>query len=378
MKRIFRRLRLFILAFLFLLPLTSCGSFFDDGGMQIENIATKMDEEGNTTITITFTDDYYQPVEFTIPAPENGEMGPQGPIGNGIEKIEKVTDPETGKTYLVITFTDETMEQERIELEDAVSIEEILTDFDSTTETTTVTIRLTDGTEKQFVLQNGKDGIGIENIESTRDEEGNTTITISYTDEGKNPTTITIPYIKGNDGEDGRGISSITTQSANGTYYIYVTYTDDPNQENIDVLEFPMPESTKWFSGNGEPTFEISMQAKQGDFYYDLTNFAIYLFNGFTWDLIANLKNETIPCTVEFDATTNGGILDGSYLSRVTCLKGESLDISQIPTASKDGATFIGWYTSAQGPNDPRAGKFTDLTPVTKQYTRLFACFEEN
>ena len=378
MKRLFRRLSLFFLSFLFLFPLTSCGSFFEDGGMQIADIVTKTDEEGNTTITISFTDDYYDPVEFTIPAPEDGQEGPQGPVGNGIEKIEKVKDPETGKTYLVITFTDETMEPARIELADAVSIEEILTSFDNETGTTTITITLTDGTKKEFVLQNGKDGVGIADIESTTDEDGNTTITITYTDESKDPTIITIPYIKGNDGEDGRGIASITTQSANGKYYIYITYTDDPDQENIEVLEFPMPESTKWFSGNGAPGFDISVQAKQGDFYYDLTNFAIYLYNGFTWDLIANLKNETIPCTIEFDATTNGGILDGSYLSRVTCLKGESLDISQIPTASKEGATFIGWYTSAQGPKDPRAGKFTDLTPVTKQYLHLFACFEEN
>ncbi|HIU70114.1 MAG TPA: hypothetical protein IAC60_00820 [Candidatus Enterosoma merdigallinarum] len=377
MKRLFRRLGLFFLSFLFLFPLTSCGSFFEDGGMQIADIVTKTDEEGNTTITISFTDDYYDPVEFTIPAPEDGQEGPQGPVGNGIEKIEKVKDPETEKTYLVITFTDETMEPARIELADAVGIEEILTSFDNETGTTTITITLTDGTTKEFVLQNGKDGVGIADIESTTDEEGNTTITITYTDESKDPTVITIPYIKGNDGEDGRGIASITTQCANGIYYLFITYTDSKGPEDVQTIELPMPESTQWFRGNGAPGPSVSLQASSGDFYFDLTNLTIYLFNGVVWQSIANLRSETIPCTIEFDATTNGGLLDDDYLSTVTCYKGESLDISQIPTASKEGAAFIGWYTSAQGPRDPRAGKFTDLTPVTKVYTHLFACFEE-
>lgn len=375
MKKTLRKIQLFLLSLFSFFALGSCSSFFSDQGMVIENIATTTEDNGDTTITITFTDDSYAPVTFKIPAPEDGKEGPQGPIGNGIEKIEKIT--KDNKNYLQVTFTDKDLAPALIELPDLVSIKDITTSYDVEKDTNTVTISLTDGTEKSFVLKNGKDGIGIKDITSETDEEGNTTITISYTDESKEDTVIQIPYVQGKDGKDGRGIASITTQSANGTYHVFIQYTDDPDGENLEHLEFPMPESTKWFSGNGAPGFDISIQAKQGDFYYDLTNFAIYLYNGFTWDLIANLKNDSIPCTVEFDATTNGGLLDGSYLSKVTCLKGESLEYSQIPTASKEGATFLGWYTSALGPSDPRAGRFTDLTPVTKQYLHLFACFEE-
>lgn len=375
MRKTMKKIRLFFLSLLSFLSLSSCASFFSDPGRQIDDIVTRQEENGDTVVTITFTDNFYDPVVFTIPAPEDGTPGPQGPIGNGIEGIEKVT--EGGRDYLLITFTDDGMEPARIEIPPTVSIADVTSSYDVETGANTITIALTDGTEHSFVVQDGKDGVGIRDITSTTDEEGNTTIVISYTDESREDTLIQIPYVEGKDGEDGRGIASITSQSANGTYYVYITYTDDPDGENVEVLEFPMPESTKWFSGNGEPSYSVSLQAKEGDFYYDLTNYAIYLFNGYTWSVVANLRNDTISCTVEFDATTNGGILDGSYLSQATCLKGESLDYTQIPTASKEGCTFLGWYTSAQGPNDPRAGRFTDLTPVTKTYLHLFACFEE-
>ena len=371
MSSFLRKARLLLLSFVLLFSLSSCSSFFQADGMMIEDITTKQDTEtGDTTVTITFTDDYYDPVVFTIPAPEDGKEGPQGPIGNGIKSIDRIT--EDGKAYLLITFTDPDMEPARIELQDAVSVVSILSSYDTETGVTTITITLSDGTEETFTIQDGKDGAGIKDIVSEQDEEGNTTITISYTD-GREDTVIQIPYKKGNDGEDGRGIASITTQTANGIYYLYITYTNGDE----DVLQFDMPESTRWFRGNGAPGVDITLEAKSGDFYFDLTNCTIYLFNGFLWNEIANLRNDTIQCTVEFDATTNGGILDGDYLSKVLCYKGESLAISQIPTASKEGCTFLGWYTSVLGPKDPRSGKFTDLTPVTKEYTVLYACFEE-
>ena len=373
MKRLFRRLSLFFLSFLFLFPLTSCGSFFEDGGMQIADIVTKTDEEGNTTITISFTDDYYDPVEFTIPAPEDGQEGPQGPVGNGIEKIEKVKDPETGKTYLVITFTDETMEPARIELADAVGIEEILTSFDNETGTTTITITLTDGTTKEFVLQNGKDGVGIADIESTTDEDGNTTITISYTDENKDPTVITIPYIKGN---DGKGIESIVsyTDPVENKYYIYITYTDGEEE----TLTFDAPNrGTLWYSGDGEPNPRVNPElynALSGDFYFDLTNLAIYRYDGLNWTFIGSVGSTTEYVSVTFNAAKNGGAVIGSTLT-ATVEKGSTMEAEDIPLAYKEGERFIGWYTSSQGPSNPNAGHFTSLTPVFSDMT-VYACFE--
>lgn len=367
MPRIFKKIRLFLLSALMLFSLSSCSSFFADDGMMIDSITTEMDADGNTIVTIAFTDDYYDNVEFTIPAPKDGETGPQGPIGNGISTITKVM--EEGQDYLLITFTDENMAPAKIALPDTVSIDSITSKLDTETNVQTITITLTNGEKTEFRIQNGKDGAGISDITSVTDESGNTTITISYTD-GRDDTVIQIPYKSGKDGEDGRGIESISTQSVGDKYYLYIKYTDS---EEVEVLELDKPESTKWICGNGAPGAIATLQASNGDFYFDLTNWGIYLLQDGTWQQVANLKSNEVTCTVEFDP--GEGVLDGTYLGMRTCVKGESLDISQIPTASLEGHTFAGWYTSELGPNDPRSGKFTDLTPVTKLYTHLFAYY---
>lgn len=364
MPKTFHKIQLFLLSLLTFFSLSSCAGFFQDSGMVIDDITTTQDADGNTTVTISFTDDYYDDVVFTIPAPEDGKQGIQGPIGNGIAGIEKVT--EDGKDYLVVTFTDDTMPPQKIELPALVSVSSITSSYDNQTGVTTVTITLTDGSEHEFTLQNGKDGAGIADIQTEVDEEGNTTITISYTD-GRDDTVVQIPYKQG---KDGRGIESITTQTIGDKYYLYVKYT---GEEEEQVLEFDKPESTKWICGNGAPGLLASLQASEGDFYFDLTDWGIYLLQNGSWQQIANLKSDEISCTIEFDP--GEGTLDGTYLRLRTCNKGDSLDISQIPTASREGYSFQGWYTSELGPNDPRSGKFTDLTPVTKIYTHLFAYY---
>lgn len=373
MKKTLRKIQLFLLSLLSFFALSSCSSFFSDEGMVIESITTKTDEEGDTTITIAFTDDFYDPVTFTIPAPEDGKEGPQGPIGNGIEKIEKVT--KDGKDYLRVTFTDKSLEPALIELPKTVSIQDITTSYDAKNETNTVTITLTDGTKESFVLQNGKDGLGIQDIQSTTDEEGNTTITISYTDESKEDTVIQIPYIQG---KDGKGIDQIVsyTDPIENKYYIYITYTD--GQE--ETLQFDAPNrGTLWYAGDGEPNPRVNpelYQAIQGDFYFDLTNLTIYRYNGRSWDSVGSLGAKEENVTVTFDASTNGGAIVGATLS-YTLEKGNVIPAVDMPLAYKEGATFIGWYTSANGPNNPNAGHFTSLTPVFSSMT-VYACFEGN
>lgn len=378
MPRIFKKIRLFLLSALMLFSLSSCSSFFADDGMMIDSITTEMDADGNTIVTIAFTDDYYDNVEFTIPAPEDGETGPQGPIGNGIRSITKVT--EEGQDYLLITFTDENMAPAKIALPDTVSIDSITSRLDTETNVQTITITLTNGEKTEFRIQNGKDGAGISDITSVTDENGNTTITISYTD-GRDDTVIQIPYKSGKDGEDGepgRGISSMIglTDPNSNQYYIFITYTDGEE----DTIFFDAPNrGTIWYAGDGEPNPRVNFElyeALEGDFYFDLTNLAIYRYNGSSWILVGGIGNQAPveEVTVTFNASENGGNVIGTTLS-YTLNKGSTIPDVDLPSAYKEGERFIGWYTSPLGPSNPNAGHFTSLTPVFNNMT-VYACFE--
>lgn len=168
---------------------------------------------------------------------------------------------------------------------------------------------------------------------------------------------LKIGNIKGADGRDGND----GTNGTNGTNGV----------DGNDGL--PGADGSTWLTGPENPTNETG---KNGDLYLNTSSYDIFLKSNNVWGLIGNIKGEKgddgndadtygIAYTVTFDP--NGGELIDSETS-VQANYGETI---VLPLASKDGFIFTGWYTGFSV-ND---GKFTSVTPVTKDIT-LYAGWE--
>lgn len=347
------------------MSLASCGSIFKGNeGMMISNITHTLDKDGNTVITINFTDEDLEPVTFTIP---KGEQGETGMTGLGIEDIVWEPLEDGAGLEITISFTDENVEDKVLTIPYATGISNIEAVTDPETGATTVTITTTDGQKTEFTLN---PAVGISDVQTSVDEEtGVVTITITYT-QGKEPTVITIPYKNGEDGKDGKGIAYITGTVVGDQYYIDIYYDDE--EQTMDTIVFDAPKSgTIWYTGNDSPN-NLTIHANEGDFYFDIQNLRIYRYQLGSWVLIAQLENEDTTYIVTFHP--NGGAFTTSTSTVREVTKGSY--ITDLPQVYKEGHNFIGWYTSPLGPSSPNSGHFTDLTPVFGNLD-LYACFEE-
>lgn len=353
-----------------------------DTGVMIDRVESSTNEEGTTIVTMYFTDEDLEPLTFEIPRGEVGEVGPIGAAGVGIENITSRPSDDGKSTILTISFTSEEMPDKEFTVPNGVSIVSTNSSYDPEDNTTIITFTLSDGTviprdgEDEIKIVNGKDGVGIESVTQTEDENKNIIITITYTDEtmGDNgQTVVTIPY---KNGEDGNGISYITGTQVGLQYYITVHYTD-PNKEPEELAPITIPRANKWFSDRGAPGDFYENQSETGDYYFDLENYIIYYFDGTSYVELINLtENNQISeeCTVTFNP--NGGRFEKPAITgKITVNKGELISLARIPTCVKDGFTFEGYYTTPEGPANPLSGRLTDLTPIYSDI-EFFAYYE--
>lgn len=365
MKNMKKLLGLSLLTLAGTMSLASCGSIFKGNeGMMISNITHTLDKDGNTVITINFTDEDLEPVTFTIP---KGEQGETGMSGVGIEDVTWAPLEDGTGLEVTFSFTDEEIPDKVIEIPYATGIENIEATTDPDTGVTTVNITTTDGKVTSFNLA---PTVGIDQVQTSVDEDTNmVTITITYTG-GKEPTIITIPYQNGEDGTNGRGIQSIVGYTLGNNYFIEITYDDGSEPQYLTI---PLPDrGTIWLRGNGSPSEDLAGSVNEGDFYFDFQNLRIYQYEAGSWRLIAQLENDETTYVVTFDP--NGGSFTTATSTVREVKKGSY--INDLPEVYKEGHNFIGWWTSPNGPSSPNSGHFTDITPVFGNLT-LYACFEE-
>lgn len=353
---------------------SSCSIFGgSDTGVMIDRVESSTNKEGTTIVTMYFTDEDLEPLTFEIPRGEVGEVGPIGAAGVGIENITSRPSDDGQSTILTISFTSEDMPDKEFTVPNGVSIVSTNSSYDPDTRVNTITFTLSDGTviprdgEPAIQIADGKDGVGIESVTQTEDENKNIIITITYTDEtmGENgQTEITIPY---KNGEDGRGISSIVGNQVDNQYTITINYTDG-SQETLPSIA--LPEATKWMYGQGAPTSRYESQANDGDYYFDLENRVIYIFTNDHFNLIIDLTEDIEPSQqyhVTFDA--NGGEFVPGSITEIDVTAGRPIAMNRIPECFKNGFIFGGYYTTPEGPNNPLSGKLTDLTPIYNDVT---------
>ena len=106
------------------LCLASCGSFFGDAELKISSITSDLLADGSTRVTISYTNTDIEPHVFIIP---KSEAGAPGRDGNGISDITYKHNDATGKTNVIITFTDATMTPVSFSVPDGVSVEDFRT-----------------------------------------------------------------------------------------------------------------------------------------------------------------------------------------------------------------------------------------------------------
>lgn len=362
MKKLLRSLLLSTVLF-GSLTLTSCSSFFgqDMAGYTIQDVATEQLANGDIQVTITYVNEEQEPYVFIVPKGEDGVVGKDG---TGIKEI-KVEKDENLNQIITIIYTDDTKEPVSYVVPSVVSIVDVTSEKDEETGNEIITIHYSDGTKSNpITLPAGKDGVGIESIEHFINMDFSVSLTIKLSSGTDYNIVIPAP-IKGEQGEEGRGISSIVSSPNGDDYTLTINYTDGTS----DTLPFARP--NKWFSEACEPSSEYGID---GDLWFNLNDSSIYHKENGVWINIINLsENTTIKYTVRFDA--NGGNLPfGTQISyQVVSGKYFSSTGYSIPIPTKDGSIFKGWYTSKS--INPTIGCFTDLTPVCSDLT-LYAIWE--
>ncbi len=350
MKKSFRLLRASLSR---LLPLSGCSSFFKGGNSvnQIDEVTTRMLDDGNTLVTITFTGKGKDPVTFILPCGETGASG------NGIASIDPVVDKD-GNVTVTINYTAKNFPATVFTIKAGRSITGYTTGKDEQTGDILLTFTYSDGTSSDPIRipkgEKGEDGKGIKERKCEQQENGGQKITITFSDDTTTEFVIS----------PAKGILSIqSSQNDDGERILTIYYTDGRTDQ------VTLPTFNTRLSGNGMPGSDLG---HIGDFYFDLENNVIYQKESSGWSVVIDFKNQLgTTYTVEFRLNGDGGrFASSSFQGKVTIERGHTFysDKISVPLAVRDGYSFDGWYTSPT-PDPNVNGRFTDVTNVYSDRT---------
>ena len=214
-------------------------------------------------------------------------------------------------------------------------------------------------------------------------------INIDYEEEGPDvmeyipyPLSITVPGTVRIDkvfAETGDIVNSVNVNftSSSGTYYTVTFKANHTGYGTVSPATVTVARGTTYSTNGPVMTFSDGQSARAnstssqgGGYDYSFTSWnsnsgTINANKGIT----ANFTRTAKAFTVTFDATTNGGTLSGSSTKTVTY----GSTYGALPTATKSGYTFNGWYTAASG-----GTKITSSsTVVTTTNQTLYAQFSK-
>ena len=300
---------------------------------------------------------YYLVVEYTDGGSARFAI-PDAPAGNGIDYIK--TDVVDGNTVVTVYYTDTTLIPDEIVIPNGRFISDVQSEPNGETGGVTLRIFFSDGSEPYVLeLQPGLPGDRISRIEYEENPvTGEIIVHFFYErydrEEGwveyELENTVTMPR--------GRGIVRMTpnyqSYSDPNNIYFDVIYSDGTSETLI------IPRANSWYTGEGEPS---ANQYNIGDFYFDTANYSIWHKELTGWKKIADFsqyKSDYEDHYVYFfnndggDSASSVSIPHGYTFAAA----GKTLDVPE-----REGYRFLGWYTDADV-NNVNAGHFTDLTPV--------------
>ncbi len=361
------------LAILAALTLSSCSNPFFGGNdeFMITDITYRVDAaNGDTIVTITFSDEEKEPLVLTIP------QGVSGKDGVGISHVDATLSEDGKSVLLTISFDGNALPpvEVAVPIVEGRGIKDVILGQGENGELT-IAFLYTDGTTTDPIAipsgKDGKDGVGIKVITAS-EPDPNGVITISIVLDDAVGTTLDFQI---QNGKNGTSVASISVDQAasQGDYYVLVV---ELSNGETTRLSFEKPHPTGWYYGSVAPNSpevaSVVQSAEPGDFYLNTVNGNVYQLgaNG-TWNYLFCMKStggstETVYHEVVFDA--NGGVYHspaGTDISiwSLPVVDGKTADLSLIRTPTLDGHVFEGWYTD---PDNVNSGQFTDLTPVTK------------
>lgn len=365
---------------LLILPaLLSCSLLFSSCSLltgrvdsyMIANVTHQTDADDNTQVRISFQNGARPDFVFTVAG------GADGLTGDSIASVS--SEIKGDSLVLTLNYTDPSAEPTVITIpnlkgEDGRLVTGMTWGEDAQGDNTLV-FSYSDGTESAtLTLPNGKDGEDAKHLISslqTEEVEEGTKVTFHYSD-GSPDTVFILP--KGNDGLFIEDVSIVSYGEDSVTYRFEFS---DGSYSDVD-LPYVLPQ--EWLTGAGAPVDGIG---KKDDFYLNIRNGDFYVKEEGGWTLLLTIggyEPEPAPvyCQVVFDAAggtlPNGGgqlsffVAEGSYLP-------QSILLDSIGIPEKDGAEFLGWYTSKT--YDPNSGRFTDATPVLHNLY-LYAWYDNN
>lgn len=363
----------FLLILMFMFGLSSCG-FVVEEEIQISSISTKLLEDGQTMIVITYVDDVQDPTIFYLP------KGQDGVAGVGIVDIKYNLSEDKNSTDVIITMSDDTTQT--VTVNNGISIVGTKRVLDENDGKYYLVMEFSDGSESKVELEKGEagdDGLSIVDFatEDVLDDNGNLiekilTFTFSNNAGNEYSTTVNIPIVKG---EAGRGITATSQRYDKQTNsYVLVVYYSDGTSEDIPI---ELPNITQWYSYYGSP-YDIG---KEGDYFFDTRNKIIYnrQADG-SWTPVVSLSSSNQYCTVTFDLndTDNTAYFEKDDFpnggNQLLTIKNGTIASDLLPNPEKPGYRFAGWYTVTNP--SINNGNFTDLTPVTANIT-LYAKWEK-
>ncbi len=403
--KLLKTLMLSLLCFLSV-PLTSCGflafgqSDVIDAG--IESFYLTPNEDGSTTLTITYFDEDREDDVFIIPA--GGSEGIDG------VSISNITITQISATECILTIWLQNSEDPYIEfiIPTGASIVDItISKTNPNSSSGYITVTFTDGTTQTvdiYYYAKGDTGFGITAMAYGTDGDGNiTSVVILWS----NNDTTTIP-ISSYQGKDGYSITHIDTytDTENRLYHIYIYYNYpegyNPEATNYDLvngrydISFAMPEEpSTWYNGIEPPDDSLG---KDGDHYFDIKNVVIYEKKDGSWEQILalldyyNENQKTVTITFDlndcvYKPASMGSIYpqndDGQY-EAIVPYNSYFTSVGSIPIPTRQGYdntgspysyTFMGWCSSKEA--SPVSGYLTDLTACCTDMT-FFAIWEES
>lgn len=358
-----------VLLLVAMLCLSSCGGAFFEGDeiLQIASIESELMEDGQTKITIYYTDDTVDPAVFYLP---KGATGDAGKDGNGISAITYEHDANNRQTAVKITYTDATLTPTVFDIPDGLSVVGIVSGNDAVTLAPYIVFRYSDGSlsDPPVYLPKGDKGNGIKVFEVTPNEDDHSvSIHIELDDATKSDIYIPGP-------QTGNGIAGMSAATVGDQYVLTVNYTNGTSED----VYFDRPaDPNKWLVGQESPS---PFLGENGDFFFDEAHKVIWSKSDDSWHKIISFQDETTTYTVSFDLNDEGdAALPQGTRSHYTVARGAYFSADgngEIPIPTREGYTFLGWYTK-RAVNSAIMSPFTDLTAVFSDLT-LYACWEAN
>ncbi len=385
------------------LSLASCG-FFGSSETEtptagIQSFYLTPNEDGSTTVTITYYEEDREDDVFTIPA-----GGSEGVDGVSITSIT-ITQISTTECILTIYVSNAEEPYYTFTIPTGASVVDIsMSKTSSGSSNGVVTVTFSDGTTETvdvYYSSKGEAGFGIINMSYEWDDAGVEIIGLLIIWSNGDYTRIPINNYQG---VDGYSVTSITssTDKENGKYHIYITY-DYPENDYPEGYEngyydisFDMPEEpTTWYNGTGAPSSDLG---EDGDHYFDIKNIVIYEKKEGSWVKILSIldyyNQDSENVTITFDlndseqepaalASIYQPNQDGQYVIEVP-YNTYFTSVGAIPLPTRSGYdssgqsysyNFMGWCTSKEA--SPVSGYLTELTACNENMT-FYAQWEKN